>query len=112
MDTNYWPRRVFQNSGWNESFSLKQDDGSAYNLTGATVTLTIRDKQGGNVIETLTSGSGLTITAASGLIAVKRTAAQLAAWNASRVHYDLVVLDSGGNSTPFFMYGPIDVVVT
>ena len=112
MDSNVYDIRVFKNEGWNQTFTLKQDDGTAYNFTGSTVTLTVRDKPGGTTIATLTSGSGLTITAASGIVTVTRTASQLAAWNTNTAAYDFTVVDGAGNATPWFMYGSITLVVT
>jgi hypothetical protein len=62
-----------------------------FDLTGYTVSLTV-----GGVPAPLTSGAGLTITAATGVIVAVLTAAQTTLMPGPAQHYSLKLTDAGG----------------
>lgn len=61
-------------------------------ITGYTVKLEVVDQPGGTVMDTLTPGSGLTVTLSQGLIAVET----IADWAPDTVEYACVITSGGG----------------
>lgn len=67
-------------------------DGTPVNITGYTAEMQIRvNANSPTAVLTLTSGSGITITGASGLIAIRATAAQTRAIDEGPYVYDLEI---------------------
>jgi hypothetical protein len=99
----------------NLSVTYTADDGvTPINLTGYTVTFNVYDRRGGSVIATLTSGSGVTVTAAAGQIQVDRTPAQITAWKLSngKGAYDLSISSSTGTTNRLLLKGTLEIVRT
>jgi hypothetical protein len=99
----------------NLSITYTADDGvTPVNLTGYTVTFNVYDRRGGSIVATLTSGSGVTVTAAAGKIQVDRTPAQITAWKLSngKGAYDLSIASSSGTANKLLLKGTIEIVRT
>ena len=55
----------YSNDSITKSYTVTDQDDAAVNLSGDTLTLTIRKKKGGAVVETLTTASEITVSGAS-----------------------------------------------
>ena len=89
---------IDQGANWFVTVVYKDSTGTAINLTGYTAALQIRDTYADSTTDlSLTSPSGgITITGATGTIAITATAAQTAAIAAGSYVYDLEITSSGG----------------
>ena len=89
---------IDQGADWFVTVVYKDSAGVAINLTGYTAALQIRDTYADSTTDlSLTSPSGgITITGATGTIAITATAAQTAAIPAGSYVYDLEITSSGG----------------
>lgn len=88
---------IDQGADWYITFIYKDANGTAINLTGYTAALQIRDTYADSTTDlSLTSSSGITITAATGTLDVHATAAQTGAITAGNYVYDLEITSSGG----------------
>jgi len=89
---------IDQGANWSVTFVYKNSAGTAINLTGYTAALQIRDTYADSTTDlSLSSPSnGITITGATGTIAVTATAAQTAAIAAGNYVYDLEITSGGG----------------
>jgi hypothetical protein len=89
---------IDQGANWFVTFVYKDAAGTPINLTGYTAGLQIRDTYADSTTDlSLTSPSGgITITAATGTIAVTATAAQTGAIAAGNYVYDLEITSAGG----------------
>jgi hypothetical protein len=85
---------IDQGADWFINFTYQNPNGTPINLTGATAALQIRTSPlARTAVLTLTSaaGGGITITANTGLIACRATAAQTTAITNGRYAYDLEI---------------------
>jgi len=83
---------IDQGADWYINFTYEQPAGTPVNLTGYTAALQIRTSPlAATAVLSLTTGSGITITGATGLIAVHATAAQTAAILNGKYSYDLEI---------------------
>jgi hypothetical protein len=101
--------------GETREFELELTDnaGSPIDLTDYSAKMQIRSKPGGEVFLTLTndSGSGITITPASGTVGVHMTAAQTAGFGFEAGEYDLPVkVDDGGEDVLEYLIDGLVVV--
>ena len=89
---------IDQGADWFVTVVYKDSAGVAINLTGYTAALQIRDTYADSTTDlSLTSPSGgITITGATGTIAIRATAAQTGAIAAGQYVYDLEITSSGG----------------
>jgi len=89
---------IDQGANWFLTVVYKDSTGTAINLTGYTAALQIRDTYADSTTDlSLTSPSGgITITGATGTIAITATAVQTAAIAAGSYVYDLEITSSGG----------------
>ena len=89
---------IDQGANWFVTFVYKDSTGTAINLAGYTAALQIRDTYEDSTTDlSLTSPSGgITITAATGTIAVTATAAQTGAIAAGSYVYDLEITSATG----------------
>jgi hypothetical protein len=89
---------IDQGANWFVTFVYKDAAGTPINLTGYTAALQIRDTYADATTDlSLSSPSGgITITAATGTIAVTATAAQTGAIAAGSYVYDLEITSAGG----------------
>lgn len=94
---------VYQGASWDRTITWKID-GTAVNLTGYTARMQVRRTVDADAtLIALTSGSGITITAGTGTIALAMTAAQTAALPPGTWVYDLEVVSGGGEVTRLMM---------
>jgi len=89
---------IDQGANWFVTVVYKDSAGVAIDLTGYTAALQIRDTYADSTTDlSLTSPSGgITITGATGTIAITATAVQTAAIAAGTYVYDLEITSSGG----------------
>lgn len=80
--------------GADESFSFQYtgDNDVAIPLTNYTAKMEVRDKPGSDLYLSLTSSAGITITAATGTVAVNFTHAQTLAFEFENAEYDLFII--------------------
>lgn len=74
--------------------------GSAYDLTGATVTFTIYEMNGTAALTLSTGGSGITHTSTGGVVSITATNAQIVALATQDYLYEFIVTLSGGRVWP------------
>jgi hypothetical protein len=89
---------IDQGANWFLTVVYKDSTGTAINLTGYTAALQIRDTYADSTTDlSLTSPSGgITITGATGTIAITATAAQTGAIAAGSYVYDLEITSASG----------------
>lgn len=114
MDANEYPIRRHKLESLNLTVTWTDDDGTAINLTGYTPTFKVYDRRGGNTVATLTSGSGITVTAGTGQLQIDRSPAQISAWKltSGKGAYDLSLQSTSGYSDTVLLKGTIEVVST
>lgn len=109
--TEYNLRRHYLDS-LNLNVVFTQDDNvTPINLTGYTATFNVYDRKGGSIVATLTNGSGITVTAASGTIQVDSSPAQVAAWKLSdgKGAYDLSIASASGTTNRVLLKGTLEI---
>ncbi len=94
---------------WTHNIYVKQSDGSPFSLSGYTAKVSMRIVVGGPIQVSLAVGTGITITAGSGLISMALTKIQTIALAFERGKYDLLITSAGGVTT-YLIRG--DVYVT
>lgn len=83
---------IDQGADWYINFTYKNPDGTPVNITSYTAALQIRTSPlAKTTVLSLGTGTGITITGASGIIAVHATAAQTTAITNGRYAYDLEI---------------------
>jgi hypothetical protein len=83
---------IDQGADWYINFTYEDSTGTPINLTGYTAALQLRSLPADSATAlSLTTASGITITGATGLIAVHATAAETSAIDTGRYYYDLEV---------------------
>ena len=97
--------------GADETFTFQylDDNDQPIDISGYTAKLQIRDRFGGTLHLTLTNGSGITITGASGQVAVAFTHAQTIAFDFKHAYYDLWIISAGSVYTSV-AHGKFDVI--
>ena len=114
MRSEQYDLEVYEQESLNVALTLYTDDDATtlWNLTGYSASLRIMDSTNGDVLSTLTSGSGLTLGGSAGTITISRTPAQVQALNLTTPGaYDLTVTSGGGTAT-LLMFGSFTVVRT
>ena len=86
---------VYQGESWSQSYEVTDDSDSPMDLSGYTAKLQVRDRPGGVLLMSLTSGSGITITGLVGKIDMEATAAETNALQFSIGRYDIYIEKSG-----------------
>lgn len=92
----HWQDGAHQGEDYVRTFTVMDDNGNAKDLTGYTSQVQWRTEPQKPAAISLSVGSGITITEASGIIEVKVTQAQLAAIPAVGYTWDLILKSSGG----------------
>ena len=88
---------VDQGADWYVNFTYKDPSGTAINLTGYTAALQVRTSPlAKTTVLSLAVGSGITITAVNGLIAVHATATQTGNIAPGLYAYDLEITSNSG----------------
>jgi len=100
---------IDQGSDWYLTLIYKDSSGTAINLTGYTAAMQLRVNPNSTTADlTLSTGSGITITGATGTIVVHATATQTAALVAKNYVYDLEI-KSSGNIVTRLIQGTLNV---
>jgi len=87
---------IEQGADWFVNFQWKDSTGAPINVTGYTAALQIRTSPlAKTTVLSLTNGSGITITAATGLFAIHATAAQTTAITNGTYSYDMEINNGG-----------------
>ena len=101
---------IDQGADWYINFTYEDSTGTPINLTGYTAALQLRSLPADSATAlSLTSSSGITITAATGLIAVHATAAQTGAIDTGRYYYDLEITLTSSSVVTRIIQGQITV---
>ena len=88
---------IDQGADWFLNVTYEQPAGTPVNITGYTSALQLRSlPTDATAVLSLTTGSGITITGASGLVAVHATAAQTRAIDEGVYYYDLEITSQSG----------------
>ena len=88
---------IDQGADWFLNVTYENPAGTPVNITSYTAALQVRSlPESTTAVLSLTTGSGITITVASGLVAVHATAAQTEAIIAGDYYYDLEVTSPQG----------------
>ena len=88
--------KIDQGADWFLSIQYKDSAGAAIDLTGYTAAMQFRPVASNTTALNLTSSSGITITAATGTLAIRITAAQSGALLAAQYDYELEITSSAG----------------
>lgn len=87
---------IDQGADWYINFTYENPNGTPVNITGYTAALQVRTSPlAKTTVLSLTTGAGITITGATGLIACHATAAQTTAITDGKYAYDLEITGSG-----------------
>ena len=87
---------IDQGADWFLDVTYDNPNGTPVNLTGYTAALQLRSlPQDATAVLSLTTGSGITITGASGLVAIRATATQTRAIDEGVYYYDLEITAPG-----------------
>jgi len=87
---------IDQGADWYLTITYKDSAGTAINLTGYTAAMQFKLTASSTAALSLTNTSGITITAATGTLAIHATAAQTGALGAFTYDYDLEITSSAG----------------
>lgn len=101
-----FPIKAYYKGDFSLVFALTSG-GSAYDITGATASFVISEKNGTEALS-LSAGSGLTIVGASGTITLEITNAQIVALATQEYNYELIVTLASGSVWPI-LDGVFDV---
>lgn len=108
-EVNTYNINIHQGETWTMTLTVKDENDAAKNLTNYTGKMEIRDKPNGTIYETLsTSGSGMTITGATGEVALSLSKTETAALNFRNAVYDLYVESAAGTRT-YLLKGAVTV---
>jgi hypothetical protein len=100
---------TYASSTFNPVIVVCDNEEAPIDITGYTAEMVIKDKQAGTTIATLTVGSGITITGATGTVSIKRTPAQVQAWKLDKGFYELKLIN-GSSEPETIMQGELEVV--
>jgi hypothetical protein len=101
---------IDQGADWYITFTYKNSAGVAINLTGYTAAMQLRSEPSDTlaVLSLSSPSNGITITGATGTIAVHATAAQTGGISAGDYYYDLEITSGAGVITRL-VQGQIEV---
>lgn len=101
---------IDQGADWFLDVTYDNPNGTPINLTGYTAALQIRSLPSDpTAVLSLTTGSGITITAVTGLVAIHATAAQTRAIDEGVYYYDLEITAPGTGVVTRLIQGQADV---
>ena len=100
---------IDQGATYSLALTYKDSNGTAINLTGYTAAMQIRTSyESSSTVISLTSSSGIVITAATGLLTINITSTQTAALTPGTYVYDLEIT-SGANVVTRLIQGSVMV---
>ena len=82
---------------------MEDDNVTEIDTTGYTCTVEIKESPNGGVYATLTNGSGVTMTAASGLFNVDISDTAVDAYPFKTATFKVILTDDLGDKTPLFL---------
>lgn len=88
---------------------MEDDNVTPIDTTGYTASLIIAESWNAEAYLTLSIGSGITMTAASGLFNISMTKAVVDGLDFRTAVYKLIITDAGGGITPYLM-GKLEIV--
>lgn len=95
---------LVRGANWHWAFQLMEDDNvTPIDTTGYTCTITIYESENGKEYGTLTIGSGITMTAASGLFNVDIDDSVVDTYPFRNAKIKVIVTDDLGDKVPFFL---------
>jgi hypothetical protein len=102
---------IDQGADWSINFTYQNPNGTPVNLTGYTAALQLRSFPDAPtaVLSLSTANGGITITAQTGVIAVRATATQTGSIIAGTYDYDLEIYSANATSTTRLSQGQIVV---
>ena len=83
-------------------------NGTAYNLTNATATFTVRASEDSTILLQLTNGSGITLGGTTGTANITATATQTSTLDAGVYTYDFTI--AAGSAVTTFLVGSFKVL--
>lgn len=108
-EVNTYNIKVHQGETWSMTATIKDDNDTAVDLTDYTAKMQIRNKPGGTLLKELaTGGSGITINASTGEVALAMTATETAALAFREGVYDLYI-ESSSNTRTYLIKGRFTV---
>lgn len=109
-EVNTYNISIHQGESWTMTLTVKDENGTAKNITGYSGKMQIRDMPGGTVYEELatTPGSGMTINGAYGEVELNLSAAETAALNLRNGVYDIYI-KSGSDTVTYLLKGALTV---
>jgi ABC-type nickel/cobalt efflux system permease component RcnA len=88
---------IDQGATWYLNVEYDNPNGTPVNLTGYTAALQLRSlPESATAVLSLSTGSGITITGATGLVAISATATQTRAIDEGTYYYDLEITSAAG----------------
>jgi len=88
---------IDQGANWDLNVEYDNPNGTPVNLTGYTAALQLRSlPESATAVLSLSTGSGITITGATGLVAISATATQTRAIDEGTYYYDLEITSPAG----------------
>jgi hypothetical protein len=101
---------IDQGANWFLNVTYENPNGTPVNLTGYTAALQLRSLPSDTVaVLSLTTGSGITITGVSGLVAIQATATQTRAIDEGVYYYDLEITAPSTGVVTRLIQGQADV---
>jgi hypothetical protein len=102
---NYDPPAIIRGADWvGFSFQHMEDDNvTPMDTTGYDAEMIIAESENGETYKTLTVGDGITHTASQGLFNITMDYTAVAELDFSTAVYKIIITDSGGGKTPYFM---------
>lgn len=107
----YDPPKIVRGADWiGWAFDLMEDDNvTPINTTSYTAQMIIMESWNGETYKTLSIGSGITMTALSGLFNISLSKTDIDDLNFRTAVYKLIVTDDNGGMTPYFM-GKLEII--
>jgi hypothetical protein len=101
---------IDQGANWFLNVTYDNPNGTPVNLTNYTAALQLRSLPSDTVaVLTLTTGAGITITGATGLVAIQATAAQTRAIDDGVYYYDLEITAPSTGVVTRLIQGQVEV---
>ena len=95
---------LVRGADWHWAFQLMEDDNvTPIDTTDYTCTIEIKESVNGEPYATLTNGSGVTMTAASGLFNVDISDTAVDAYPFKTAIFKVILTDDTGDKVPFFL---------
>lgn len=101
---------IDQGADWFFNVTYDNPDGTPVNLTGYTAALQLRSlPTDATAVLSLATGSGITITAITGLVAIHATATQTRSIDEGIYYYDLEITSPGTSVVTRLIQGQVEV---